>query len=152
MAALDPTLLILLALAALGILSHNMTVTLAILILIAIRITPLNSFFPWVEKYGLTIGVLILTIGVMAPIASGKISASEVLHSFVQWKSILAIVVGGGGIVARRARCLIDDAPTVGGGGATGRNGARRRLVQRRPCRAIDCRRFALTGHRQVVR
>ncbi len=46
MAALDPTLLILLALAALGILSHNMTVTLAILILIAIRITPLNSFFP----------------------------------------------------------------------------------------------------------
>lgn len=30
----------------------------------------------------------------MAPIASGKISASEVLHSFVQWKSILAIVVG----------------------------------------------------------
>ncbi len=96
MAALDPTLLILLALAALGILSHNMTVTvtLAILILIAIRITPLNSFFPWVEKYGLTIGVLILTIGVMAPIASGKISASEVLHSFVQWKSILAIVVG----------------------------------------------------------
>ena len=27
-------------------------------------------------------------------IASGKISASEVLHSFVQWKSILAIVVG----------------------------------------------------------
>ena len=30
----------------------------------------------------------------MTPIASGKISASEVLHSFVQWKSILAIVVG----------------------------------------------------------
>lgn len=94
MAALDPTLLILLALAALGIISHNMTVTLAILTLLAIRITPLNQFFPWIEKYGLTIGILILTIGVMAPIASGKISASEVLYSFVQWKSILAIVVG----------------------------------------------------------
>lgn len=40
MAALDPTLLILLALAALGIISHNMTVTLAILTLLAIRITP----------------------------------------------------------------------------------------------------------------
>lgn len=44
MAALDPTLLILLALAALGIISHNMTVTLAILTLLAIRITPLNQF------------------------------------------------------------------------------------------------------------
>ena len=61
-----------------------MTVTLAILTLIAVRITPLNQFFPWIEKYGLTIGILILTIGVMTPIASGKISASEVLHSFVQ--------------------------------------------------------------------
>lgn len=94
MTALDPTLLILLVLAGLGIISHNMTVTLAILTLIAVRITPLNQFFPWIEKYGLTIGILILTIGVMTPIASGKISASEVLHSFVQWKSILAIVVG----------------------------------------------------------
>lgn len=72
MAALDPTLLILLVLAGLGIISHNMTVTLAILTLIAVRITPLNQFFPGIEKYGLTIGILILTIGVMTPIASGK--------------------------------------------------------------------------------
>ncbi|CNE06620.1 DUF441 domain-containing protein [Yersinia nurmii] len=96
MATLDPTLLILLGLAALGIISHNMTVTLAILTLLAIRITPLNQYFPLVEKYGLTIGILILTIGVMTPIASGRISASEVLHSFIHWKSILAIAVGIG--------------------------------------------------------
>lgn len=94
MAYLDPTLLILLVLAALGIISHNMTVTLAILVLLAIRITPLNQFFPWVEKYGLTIGILILTIGVMTPIASGRISAGSVLRSFVHWQSLLAIVIG----------------------------------------------------------
>ncbi|WP_419210776.1 DUF441 domain-containing protein [Providencia manganoxydans] len=90
----DPTLIILLVLAGLGIISHNMTVTLAMLFLLVVRITPLNNFFPWVEKYGLTIGVLILTIGVMAPIASGKISAHDVLGSFLNWKSILAIVIG----------------------------------------------------------
>ncbi|WP_304168079.1 DUF441 domain-containing protein [Lonsdalea britannica] len=94
MANLDPTLLILLALAALGIISHNMTVTLAILALLAVRITPLNNYFPWVEKYGLTVGVLVLTIGVMAPIASGKISASDVMHSFLHWKSLLAVLIG----------------------------------------------------------
>lgn len=94
MANLDPTLLILLALAALGIISHNMTVTLAILALLAARITPLNNYFPWVEKYGLTVGVLVLTIGVMAPIASGKISASDVMHSFLHWKSLLAVLIG----------------------------------------------------------
>ncbi|MFV8075389.1 DUF441 domain-containing protein, partial [Enterobacter cloacae complex sp.6730661] len=72
----------------------NMTVTLAMLFLLVVRITPLNNFFPWVEKYGLTIGILILTIGVMAPIASGKISANDVLGSFLNWKSLLAIVIG----------------------------------------------------------
>ncbi|MEC5342226.1 DUF441 domain-containing protein [Brenneria populi] len=94
MAYFDPTLLILLVLAGLGIISHNMTVTLAILILLAVRITPLNNYFPWVEKYGLTIGIVILTIGVMAPIASGKITAADVINSFLSWKSILAIVIG----------------------------------------------------------
>ncbi|MCG3472432.1 DUF441 domain-containing protein [Xenorhabdus bovienii] len=90
----DPTLLILLVLAGLGIISHNMTVTLAMLFLLIVRITPLNQFFPWVEKYGLTIGILILTVGVMAPIASGKISAQDIFSSFLNWKSLLAIAVG----------------------------------------------------------
>ncbi|MQL46878.1 DUF441 family protein [Photorhabdus khanii] len=94
MSHLDPTLLVLLVLAALGIISHNMTVTLAMLLLLVIRITPLNQFFPWVEKYGLTIGILILTVGVMAPIASGKITVQAVLHSFLNWKSLLAIAIG----------------------------------------------------------
>jgi len=96
MTFLDPTLLVLLVLAGLGIISHNMPVTLAILILLIVRITPLNQFFPWIEKYGLTIGIVVLTIGVMTPIANGKISAAQVLHSFVEWKSLLAIVVGVG--------------------------------------------------------
>ncbi|HGJ5877142.1 MAG TPA: DUF441 domain-containing protein [Arsenophonus sp.] len=94
MSNIDPTLVILLVLAGLGMISHNMTVTLAMLFLLVVRITPLNNFFPWVEKYGLTIGILILTIGVMAPIASGKILPQDVINSFLNWKSFLAIVIG----------------------------------------------------------
>ncbi|MGL9773733.1 MAG: DUF441 domain-containing protein [Sodalis sp. (in: enterobacteria)] len=90
----DPTLLILLGLAALGIISHNNTVTVAILVLLIIRLTPMEQYFLWVEKQGLTIGIIILTIGVMAPIASGTLSASTILHSFLHWKSLLAIVIG----------------------------------------------------------
>lgn len=91
---LDPTLLILLALAALGFVSHNTTVAISILVLIVVRVTPLNTLFPWIEKQGLTIGIIILTIGVMAPIASGTLPASTLLHSFVNWKSLVAIAVG----------------------------------------------------------
>lgn len=90
----DTTLLILLALAALGFISHNTTVAVSILVLIIIRVTPLNAFFPWVEKQGLSIGIIILTIGVMAPIASGTLPPSTLLHSFASWKSLVAIAVG----------------------------------------------------------
>lgn len=91
---LDTTLLILLGLAALGFISHNTTVAVSILVLIIIRVTPLSAFFPWVEKQGLSIGIIILTISVTAPIASGALPASTLIHSFGNWKSLVAIAVG----------------------------------------------------------
>ena len=48
----DTTLFILLGLAALGFISHNTTVAISILVLIIVRVTPLNVFFPWIEKQG----------------------------------------------------------------------------------------------------
>lgn len=90
----DTTLFILLGFAALGFISHNTTVAISILVLIIVRLTPLNLFFPWIEKQGLTVGIIILTIGVMAPIASGTLPTPTLLHSFLNWKSLLAIAVG----------------------------------------------------------
>ncbi|UMX61428.1 DUF441 family protein [Escherichia coli] len=46
------------------------------------------------EKQGLSIGIIILTIGVMAPIASGTLPPSNLIHSFLNWKSLVAIAVG----------------------------------------------------------
>ncbi len=68
----DVTLLILLGLAALGFISHNTTVAVSILVLIIVRVTPLSTFFPWIEQQGLSIGIIILTIGVMAPSPAGR--------------------------------------------------------------------------------
>lgn len=90
----DVTLLILLGLAALGFISHNTTVAVSILVLIIVRVTPLSTFFPWIEKQGLSIRIIILTIGVMAPIASGTLPPSTLIHSFLNWKSLVAIAVG----------------------------------------------------------
>ena len=42
----------------------------------------------------MTVGIIILTIGVMAPIASGTLPPSTLIHSFMNWKSLLAIAVG----------------------------------------------------------
>jgi hypothetical protein len=90
----DTTLFILIGLVALSFFSHNTTVAVAVMVLIIIRITPLNAYFPWVEKQGLTLGIVILTIGVMAPIASGSLPPSTLISSFLNWKSLIAIAVG----------------------------------------------------------
>ncbi|MFC9708081.1 DUF441 domain-containing protein [Paenibacillus sp. NPDC056933] len=111
---MDMTSLLLLVFAALGIISSNTPVTVAMIFLLFLRVLNLNQAFPWLEKYGLTIGIIILTIGVMAPLASGKISLQTIGESFLHWKSLLAIGVGL--LVAHlggRGATLMSTQPTV---------------------------------------
>lgn len=94
MSQLDLNLLVLLVLLACGIFSHNTAVTIAAAVLIVLKITPLNELLPYVQQHGLNIGIIILTIGVLTPIASGKIPGDSILKSFLSWKCLLAIAIG----------------------------------------------------------
>ena len=94
MSQLDLNLIVLLVLLACGIFSHNSAVTIAAAVLIVLKITPLSSLLPYVQAHGLNIGIIILTIGVLTPIASGRISGDSIFKSFLSWKSLLAIAVG----------------------------------------------------------
>ncbi len=93
MAAYASTI-ILICLAVLSYFVHNNAVTISILILLAIKITPLAQFFPYVEKQGIQLGIIILTVAVMAPLASGSLPASSLIKSFANWQSIVAILGG----------------------------------------------------------
>jgi len=111
---IDITSLLLLLMAALGIFSNNMPITVAMIVLLLLRVLHMQFMFPWLEKYGLTIGIIVLTIGVMTPVASGKLSLQTLWSSFFNWKSILAIGVGmlvawlGG-----RGAALMGNQPTI---------------------------------------
>ncbi|GGF64277.1 UPF0756 membrane protein YeaL [Paenibacillus albidus] len=111
---MDITSLLLLGLAALGIISSNSPVTIAMVVLLLLRVLGLHQAFPWLEKNGLTLGIIILTIGVMTPLASGKITLQVVGQSFLHWKSLAAIGIGilvaylGG-----RGATLMGSQPTV---------------------------------------
>lgn len=94
MSQLDLNLMVLLVLLACGIFSHNSAVTIAAAVLIVLKITPLHDLLPYVQQHGLNIGIIILTIGVLVPIASGKIAGESILKSFLSWKSLLAIAIG----------------------------------------------------------
>lgn len=91
---LDVNLLVLLILLGFGVFSQNTAIIIAIGVLIVIKLTPLAEFFPYIQQHGLNIGIIILTIGVLAPIASGKLSGESILKSFISVKSLLAIAVG----------------------------------------------------------
>lgn len=94
MSQLDLNLIVLIVLLACGVLSQNTAVTIAAAVLIVFRITPLSEFFPLLQQHGLNIGIIILTIGVLTPIASGAIVGNDILKSFLSWKSLLAIAIG----------------------------------------------------------
>lgn len=108
---------ILLVLGGLSLLVHNSAVTISVAALLLIKLTPLAQFFPYIEKQGLSLGIIILTIGVMAPLVSGSLPPSTLMKSFLDWKSLLAIAVGilvswlGG-----RGVTLMSSQPTIVGG------------------------------------
>jgi uncharacterized membrane protein (DUF441 family) len=114
MPQIDMPSVILLIFAALGILSSNNSITVAVVFLLLLRVMNLHQAFPWIEKYGLTIGIIVLTIGILAPLASGKITVQTLYESFFHWKSLLAVAVGvlvaylGG-----RGALLMTNQPTI---------------------------------------
>lgn len=77
---MDQTNLILLILLALGVLGNNTSVSIAAAILLLIRLVHLEKLVPLVETHGLQVGIIVLTLGVLAPIANGKIGFVDILN------------------------------------------------------------------------
>ena len=85
--------LLLVILIILGLLSHNSAITISAAVLLIMQQTFLSSHIPLLEKYGVKIGIIILTIGVLSPLVSGKTQLPD-LSDFLRWKMALSISVG----------------------------------------------------------
>lgn len=90
---LNTIALLLVILLILGVLSNDSTITISAAVLLIMQQTFLSSHIPLLEKYGVKIGIIILTIGVLSPLVSGKIQLPD-LSGFVSWKMALSIAVG----------------------------------------------------------
>lgn len=89
----NPIAIFLVVLIFLGVIGNNNSITISAAILLLIQQTFLAKYLPFLEKYGLNIGIIILTIGVLAPIVSGKIQLPT-LMTLINWKMLLAIAIG----------------------------------------------------------
>ncbi|AZI15266.1 DUF441 domain-containing protein [Avibacterium paragallinarum] len=85
--------LLLVILILLGVLGNNSSITISATILLLMQQTFLAKYIPFMEKYGLNIGIIILTIGVLSPIISGKIPLPQ-FSALLNWKMFAAIGVG----------------------------------------------------------
>lgn len=84
-------LLIILVLSTIG---NNYSVSVAALLLLLIKILGFDSWFPVIESHGISIGITILTLAVLTPIAQGRISTSGMLEAFKTPIGLAAIIVG----------------------------------------------------------
>ncbi len=84
----------LLIILALSIIGNNHTVAVAALVLLLIPRVGLETYLPFIDKHGINIGIVILTIAVLSPVAQGQIAINDMLAIFKSPVGLLAVVIG----------------------------------------------------------
>ena len=84
-------LLILLVLAVVG---NNQSVALAACLLLVIKLLGLDAWLPMIESRGMTVGITILTLAVLTPLATGSISFGSMVSTFKSPVSFIALAAG----------------------------------------------------------
>jgi uncharacterized membrane protein (DUF441 family) len=86
--------LFLLILIVIGIVGRSPLITTAASFLLILKMLHLGRFFPSVERRGLELGLLFLTISVLVPFAAGRISFKDFLSVFTSLPGMLALIGG----------------------------------------------------------
>ncbi len=84
----------LLALLILGIWARSNLVAAAAAILLVIRFTRLTFLFPVLERRGVEVGLLFLTLAMLVPFAVGKVSLKDIGKGLLTVPGILAVIGG----------------------------------------------------------
>lgn len=98
----------------LSVIGHNQSVAVAATVLLLLKILRMDSLFPYLESYGLTAGIIILTIAVLVPLATGRITLSNMVDAFKTPVGIVAIAAGVfAAWMAGKGMFLLKDSPEV---------------------------------------
>ncbi|MFD0695009.1 DUF441 domain-containing protein [Paenibacillus sp. GCM10027628] len=86
--------MLLVILIIIGLVGRSPIITTAACILLVFKLIGLDRFLPTVERRGLEIGLLFLTMGVLVPFASERISLKDIASVFTTWPGIIALIGG----------------------------------------------------------
>jgi uncharacterized membrane protein (DUF441 family) len=86
--------LILVILIIIGLIGRSHIITTAACILLVVKLIHLDRYLPSIERRGLELGLLFLTMGVLVPFASERVSYKDVISVFNSWPGIMALAGG----------------------------------------------------------
>lgn len=86
--------ILLVVLIIIGLLGRSHIITTAACVLLVVKLISLDRYLPAIERRGLELGLLFLTMGVLVPFASERISLKDVTSVFTTWPGILALLGG----------------------------------------------------------
>lgn len=86
--------IILIALIIIGIVGRSPIIATAACLLLAVKLVHLERFLPGIERRGMELGLLFLTLSVLVPFASGKIHWKEFTAVLTTWPGWLALIGG----------------------------------------------------------
>lgn len=86
--------MLLVMLIIIGLVGRSPIITTAACILLVVKLVQLDRFLPTIERRGLELGLLFLTMGVLVPFASEKIHSKDVIQVFTSWPGLLALAGG----------------------------------------------------------
>ncbi|GMA98307.1 DUF441 domain-containing protein [Pelosinus sp. IPA-1] len=84
----------LLVILVLSVIGNNHSVSIAALLLLLIKMLGFETWFPYIENNGITVGITILTLAVLTPIAQGRISMEGIFESFKTPIGLVAVFIG----------------------------------------------------------
>ncbi|SDG89811.1 Uncharacterized membrane protein, DUF441 family [Aneurinibacillus thermoaerophilus] len=77
-----------------GLIGRSPIIATAASMLLMLKLTSLERFFPAVERRGMELGLLFLTISVLVPFASERITAKDLLPLFTTLMGVIALTGG----------------------------------------------------------
>ncbi|HWR06715.1 DUF441 domain-containing protein [Sporomusa sp.] len=78
----------------LSVIAKNQTVSAAAAILLIIKLLGFSSWFSFLENRGINIGITILTLAILTPLASGKITLRDMYDAITSPVGLLAVITG----------------------------------------------------------
>ena len=59
-----------------------------------IKLLGLGNWLPYIQNHGLNLGIVILTVGILAPVAQGSIGIRDMLAAFKGSTGLISVAVG----------------------------------------------------------